>query len=298
MNSTSHRAMLFSVLLLAPIFSLPTPAAATSVTITTFKGVWVSTAAYTPGQVVTYKGASYICLVNNKDVLPNADTGDWSILDAPGAKGATGAAGPQGPAGANGATGAAGPTGPQGAQGPQGPTGAQGPTGPAGPKGATGAQGPAGAQGPTGATGPAGPGALLVQDSNGQVIGSFLPMSSPLLPPSDTGTSVFIKESSYSFAIDFTQSTLGSQWNLWFASVDCTGAPYIEIFTNPVISFAILSDTTVYVGGTITQQVTIQSQLPVSNACNPIASQVYSVVPVVATFDMSILNFAPPFSAH
>ena len=126
------------------------PANATSVAITTFKGPWVSTAAYSPGQVVIYKGASYICLVKNTDVLPSADTGDWSILDAPGAKGATG---PQGPSGPTGPTGATGPTGPQGAQGLQGSTGAQGPTGPVGPKGATGAQGPKGPQGPQGPAG-------------------------------------------------------------------------------------------------------------------------------------------------
>ncbi len=131
-------------------------AVTTGVTITTFQSAWVSTASYTPGMVVTYQGASYICLVKNTGVAPNTNAGDWAILDAPGA---TGPAGPQGATGPTGATGAQGPqgaTGPIGPPGPIGPTGATGPAGPTGPAGATGATGPIGAQGPQGPAGPVG----------------------------------------------------------------------------------------------------------------------------------------------
>jgi len=55
-------------------------AAANSVPMTIFKGAWESAAAYSPGEVVTYNGASYICLVKNKDVLPSMGTKDWSTL--------------------------------------------------------------------------------------------------------------------------------------------------------------------------------------------------------------------------
>src|SRR5437016_5407071 len=78
------------------------PASAVNVNITNFRGAWVSTASYGAGVVVTYNGASYICLVGNKGVAPNTNTTDWAILDAPGATGPTGPAGPQGPAGPTG----------------------------------------------------------------------------------------------------------------------------------------------------------------------------------------------------
>ena len=154
------------------IVAVSSATAATSIAITNFRGAWLSTPSYGAGAVVTYNGASYICLVGNTNVIPSSNTTDWAILDAPGlpgatgatgpqgppgptgAKGATGATGPQGPAGLTGAKGAAGPAGPAGAVGPQGPAGAQGPAGPIGPPGPTGAMGP---QGLTGATGPAGP---------------------------------------------------------------------------------------------------------------------------------------------
>src|SRR5215469_5208724 len=64
-----------------------------------FRGAWVSTAAYAVGDVATYQGASYIALVANTNVTPPSNTGDWAILDAPGA---TGAQGPAGPTGATG----------------------------------------------------------------------------------------------------------------------------------------------------------------------------------------------------
>jgi hypothetical protein len=142
--------------------TISTPVAAAGVEFNDFRGAWVSTATYGPGAVVTFNGASYICLVGNTGVAPNTNTGVWAIMDAPGAAGAQGPAGPQGAAGATGATGPAGPVGsvgPPGRLGPAGPTGATGapgPVGSVGPPGRLGPAGPTGATGPQGAQGPPG----------------------------------------------------------------------------------------------------------------------------------------------
>jgi hypothetical protein len=125
--------------------------AATSIAITNFRAAWASSAAYAAGAVVTYNGASYICLLKNSGVAPSTNSSDWAILDAPGATGATGSAGA---AGAQGVMGPPGPAGPAGTAGAPGPAGTQGPAGPVGPAGAPGEQGPTGltgAQGPPGA---------------------------------------------------------------------------------------------------------------------------------------------------
>jgi hypothetical protein len=128
-----------------------------------FYSAWVSTQSYDAGSVVTYAGASYISLVKNRGVAPNKKTGDWAILDAPGATGPQGPIGLTGDTGATGATGATGPQGLPGLPGPQGPiglrgaTGATGPAGPTGPRGSAGPVGPVGPAGRVGATGPAGP---------------------------------------------------------------------------------------------------------------------------------------------
>jgi hypothetical protein len=95
-------AILIAVFLNAAV-SAPA-AAATNVAFTNFQGAWVATATYTPGDVVTSAGASYICIQTNTHVAPTR-TAYWKILDAAGATGATGPAGPAG---------AAGPQGPAG----------------------------------------------------------------------------------------------------------------------------------------------------------------------------------------
>src|SRR5215469_6081666 len=84
-----------------------------------FRGAWISTASYAVGDVATYQGASYIALIANTNVSPT-NTGDWSILDAPGA---TGPQGPQGQQGIQGIQGTQGQTGATGATGPIGATG-------------------------------------------------------------------------------------------------------------------------------------------------------------------------------
>jgi len=172
-----------SAILLAALLSATVSApasAAVNVDITDFRGAWASTISYAPGAVVTYNGASYICLVGNTGLTPNTNTAHWGLLDAPGLQGATG---PQGPQGVAGPAGPKGPEGPAGATGAQGPQGIPGPQGATGAKGATGAQGAIGPTGPSGAAGPSGSAATIE-------IGT-VETSSPSLPAlvSNGGTS-------------------------------------------------------------------------------------------------------------
>ncbi|WP_157779208.1 hypothetical protein [Loigolactobacillus coryniformis] len=123
------------------------------------QGAYSANKAYTPLDIVSYNGGSYICLAANTGKAPT-DMTCWQSLAMPGATGATGPQGPKGDKGDVGATGTQGPKGDTGSQGPTGATGPQGPKGDKGDVGATGTQGPkgdTGSQGPTGATGPQGP---------------------------------------------------------------------------------------------------------------------------------------------
>ena len=112
----------------------------------------------------------------------DSSTGQWKILESPGAPGpagptgntgptglagATGSTGANGPDGSTGATGADGPPGPS-VTGPQGSTGATGADGPPGPS-VTGPPGPSvtGPDGATGSTGPDGPPGPSVTGSTG-----------------------------------------------------------------------------------------------------------------------------------
>ncbi len=107
----------------------------------TWKGAWSDLAAYTINDAVSYQGSSYIALVNNTNLVPDANPTAWGLLAQ---KGDAGLQGPEG---------IAGPTGPQGPAGPQGIAGVAGPQGQAGLEGL---QGPAGADGQAGPQGPAG----------------------------------------------------------------------------------------------------------------------------------------------
>ena len=122
------------------------------------RGAWVSGTSYSPADVTSDNGDSYICMVAvSGTTAPHSDSTHWSLLGATGAQGPTGATGATGVQGPQGPTGPTGPTGAAGPQGAVGPTGAQGPAGPTGATGATGATGPTGAAGPQGAVGPTGP---------------------------------------------------------------------------------------------------------------------------------------------
>jgi len=83
---TSHKytrlnAILFSVFLCA----MMAPHAVAAPLAMTYYGAWVSTTKYQPGYVVTYNGASYICLATNTGITPPTNKTDWGILDLPGA---------------------------------------------------------------------------------------------------------------------------------------------------------------------------------------------------------------------
>ena len=76
-------ALFVSIFLIFAV-SLPAMAAAPINYAMTFYGPWSSSTSYKPGYVVTYFGASYLCLVANSGIKPPSNTTDWAILDAPG----------------------------------------------------------------------------------------------------------------------------------------------------------------------------------------------------------------------
>ena len=81
MNAISHKLMVLTgTLLTAFTITVSLPAAATDVPIASFNGAWTSTTAYTPGQIVTYQGASYIALVDNTGAKPTSHPVDWAAL--------------------------------------------------------------------------------------------------------------------------------------------------------------------------------------------------------------------------
>jgi hypothetical protein len=125
----------------------------------TFRGAYSGGAQYYVNHVVTYNGASWVCIQTIDGVAPAENTW-WTIFAEKGSTGPTGAEGPTGPQGSTGPQGDLGPTGPQGVEGIQGVQGDVGPTGPqgdTGPTGSTGDTGPTGVEGPTGPQGDLGP---------------------------------------------------------------------------------------------------------------------------------------------
>ena len=115
-------------------------------------------AGYRIGQVVTYKGSTYIVNNDSPTGVPG-ESPDYQLIAAAGLQGPQGLVGPTGATGAQGLIGPTGATGAQGIAGPTGATGAQGLIGLQGPQGLVGPTGATGAQGligPTGATGPQG----------------------------------------------------------------------------------------------------------------------------------------------
>lgn len=110
---------------------------------------------YAVNEVVSYLGASWICIqTTSGSEVPGSAPSYWELVANQGGTGATGLTGATGVAGAVGATGATGDTG---ATGATGPAGAQGVVGATGLTGVTGATGLTGATGIAGATGPTGP---------------------------------------------------------------------------------------------------------------------------------------------
>jgi collagen type VII alpha len=108
---------------------------------------------YNLNDVVTFNGASYICLGNNISGYQPDSLIFWELFVEKGATGTQGDQGIQGVTGSTGPTGDQGIQGVTGAQGIQGVQGIQGIQGIQGPTGVTGPQGIQGIQGETGPTG-------------------------------------------------------------------------------------------------------------------------------------------------
>ena len=235
-------------------------------------------------------------------------------------------AGPQGPAGPAGPTGPIGPTGFPGAQGLTGATGATGATGSPGAQGATGAQGLQGLQGVAGvqglqgiqglqgSQGATGPGAMLVKDSAGKLVGSYLFAINPFVDVSSyaaTNDNVFVRTGTLSFALHLTASQLGQPGTtvVYFTTSSCTGTAYLTLsgfvhaIAMPVVSFASVVGTTAYIGGTTYSSGTASSRLYFNGTqiiCEQSVGGTYSgtYVPVVATYDLAALNLVPPYSVQ
>jgi hypothetical protein len=282
-----------------------------------FQKAWNSATAYSVNSVVTEGGSSYVALKASTAVDPANDVatsgGNWAVMAAAGATGAsgatgvTGATGPQGPIGLTGATGATGPAGsagPQGPTGPIGPAGATGATGPAGATGLTGPAGPQGSQGPTGPTGPqgvqgpAGAGSALVEDSTGQVVGTYLGYTyAPF--SSYPGNYVLIRTSTQSLAVQVTLTQLGTTpgASFFYTTSNCTGTAYYSATNNyfpSIVPFAPVVGTIAYImSNTRSGLLTAYSQASDINGtnCSPInVGQTFSAPAVVGTFDLSTLN--------
>jgi Collagen triple helix repeat (20 copies) len=205
------------------------------------------------------------------------------------------------------------PAGPPGPTGPTGNQGNPGPQGPAGPPGATGSTGPQGLQGPSG------PGAMLVKDSTGKVAGSyFLAPYDPFYQGKSTTQAsaspnefAFIRTTSLSFAVRVSSAQLGGgiDYNVSFLSSDCSGQGYLVPQpaavgfppVMPLLAFGAVLGSTAYIGGTtVTPSALVAysylSFNGASTVCTQYAGSLTSLfVPVVATFDLSTLNLAPPF---
>ena len=289
--------------------------------ITSFAGAWRATPTYRPGTVVTYEGSSYLCLVKNERVAPNTNTGDWALLDSPGAAGPAGSVGPAGPQGVQGPPGATGP------QGPRGIPGRPGALGPAGPRGATGNPGPAGVVGPMGATGPAGAaGAIGLRGPAGPVgpqgppgpAGLTEANSVPVLVDStgkfvayDDGTAVA------QYGNDFVQLNVdsagffpvpSSQFVFYHLAADCSD-PRLMLGTEPFWTMMIVSLDNVgyFAGGPLTVQ-TAASQETFLDGENISQPSVHcgpaTDLPVpgyygpVRTVDINSLGLVPPFTVQ
>jgi hypothetical protein len=158
--------------------------------------------------------------------------------------------------------------------------------------------GPRGPAGPQGAQGPTGPGALMVKDSTGQVVGSYLPVGTVVQP--SLYESVFIRTSTLSFAVSFSSSQLGLPNNttLFYTSSNCTGTAYLPSPpTIGVLPSAVVINTTAYIAGSTASNFAPGSYWNPAGGCMGPGGAGY-FVPVVATFNLSTLNLVPPFSVQ
>lgn len=74
-----------------------------------WQGEWTWERDYVRGQLVSWRGSSYLCLADNRVRQPDESPGVWALLAAKGAKGERGQPGQDGERGPRGWTGPAGP---------------------------------------------------------------------------------------------------------------------------------------------------------------------------------------------
>lgn len=93
-----------------------------------WQGEWTWERAYTRGQVVSFRGSSYLALEDNELREPDESPGIWALVAKRGRPGERGATGPEGDRGPRGFTGSPGATGPKGDKGDPGDSGSGGST--------------------------------------------------------------------------------------------------------------------------------------------------------------------------
>lgn len=180
-----------------------------------YTGVWRAAKTYTQGDVVRYKGGSYVALGRSTGKSPTKKT-YWGLIARDGSTGAAGAAGARGD---QGATGAQGPRGETGPAGPTGPTGPRGPAGEPGVSGYTqvtqtsqvfpGTNSAPNPSGPIRATCPAGTtvlsGGETFSSANPSWIGSVkVTTSQPFTDSGTNGWEVQVANDGFAMAIDVT----------------------------------------------------------------------------------------------
>jgi hypothetical protein len=193
---------------------------------------------------------------------------------------------PRGAPGPQGAAGAQGLQGPAGNAGTPGTKGATGPAGPMGPAGAAGAIGPSGSRGASGPTGPAAT-QVSAYDVNDVVIGPMFPNGQALVTSQGSPFYVFVNSTGFGLP------------NVYFASVDCSGTPYIWTSANkPLIPSATASavgSSTVYLAGNSPITLAMGSRVEGTVPCYAGNFGPQTVFAAIAV-DLSL--FVPPFSAH
>ena len=167
-------------------------------------------------------------------------------------------------------------------------------------------------------TGPASSagGPPTVQDSTGKVIGPYVYFC-PVIATACGADYVLVRAFGTPFVIGFTANQLGAtpagsgySALLYFTSANCSGTPYLSSGNNfaygmPVMRVALVGNSTAYLLGTTPMSINAVASFssispgapngpctPTNNSAPP------PVVPVVATYDLSTLNLAPPFSVN
>jgi hypothetical protein len=88
---------------------------------------------------------------------------------------------------------------------------------------------------------------------------------------------------------------------LYYMSLDCTGTRYVLHFSGvmPTIAYAIVVHSIACIAGTTQAQSYPGSASNASGTCSTSGIPMFGAwLPVIATFDLSTLNFIPPYSVQ